>query len=364
MAATIKDVASRAGVALGTVSRVINGFPDVSPSLRQRVEKAIRELNYRPNARAQSFVRDSSPILCYILSNRSFLLPIHSQIFHGVGEYCEEAGYFSLFTKFQYSPDVRPSQLRLPRVLQSHGIADCFILAGANYDNFLEAIEDLGVPYVVLANTLISKKARSAADQVRFDDFQGAYEATEYLIHLGHRHIWYMGDIALPWYKTRHDAYRQAMEENGLEPLTLTAAFSDDAFTNGQAAVEMLLEKVEPATAIFAGKDQMAYGVLEGLRQHGLEVPKDISLIGFGGQFEESNLPHLTTVYVDGEEVGWQLAKMAVQKIKAADKKLPEVVVPTRLVRRGTCRPPGARQAAVRTPASRARHGAVVRAAR
>ena len=146
MAVTIKDVATRAGVALGTVSRVINGFPDVNPRLREKVERTIRELNYRPNARAQSFVRDASPIICYILSNRDFVHPIHSRILQGVEEYCEEAGFFVLYTKFQYTDETQAAELRLPRVLQSHGISDCVILAGTNYDNFVDAVEDLASP--------------------------------------------------------------------------------------------------------------------------------------------------------------------------------------------------------------------------
>ncbi len=345
MAVTIKDVASRAGVALGTVSRVINGFPDVNPRLREKVERTIRELNYRPNARAQSFVRDASPILCYILSNRDFVHPIHSRILQGVEEYCEEAGFFVLYTKFQYTAETPGAELRLPRVLQSHGISDCVILAGTNYDNFVEAVEDLGVSYVLLGNNFITRKRQDACDQVRFDEFRGAYEAAQYLIHLGHKQIWYLGDVALPWFQVRYEGYVKAMTEHGLAPQAQTASLSDDAFTNGHACLEMILEKGCPVTAVFAGNDELAYGAWEALRHHGLDVPRDVSLIGFGGQYGPLRIPRLTTVEVDSEEVGWQLAKMAVQKTKAPKQKLLEMVVPTTLAKHGSCRPlpPGKR---------------------
>jgi LacI family transcriptional regulator len=357
MAVTIKDVATRAGVALGTVSRVINSFPDVNPRLRERVEKAIRELNYRPNARAQSFVRDASPIICYILSNRNFVHPIHSRILQGVEEYCEEAGFFVLYTKFQYTAGTESAELRLPRVLQSHGISDCVILAGTNYDNFVDAVEDLGVSHVLLGNNFITRKHQEPFDQVRFDEFRGAYEAAQYLIHLEHRHIWYIGDTALPWFKMRYEGYARAMTEHGLQPQAQTASLSDDAFTNGHASLEMILEKSLPMTALFAGNDDLAYGAWEGLRHHGLEVPKDVSLIGFGGQYGPLKIPRLTTVEVDSEEVGWQLAKMAVQKTKSPKQKLPEVVVPTSLAKHGSCRPipPGKKNSARLTTISRSR---------
>src|SRR5215469_9586263 len=156
MAVTIKDVANRAGVAVGTVSRVVNNQPDVNPKLRERVQRALKELNYRPNARAQSFARNSSPVGSFILSNRDFLHPFHSRVLQGVEEYCEESGYFVLYPRFRYSPTVAASEMQLPSVLQSHGIADCVILAGANFENFTKSLDKRGLNYVLLANNFHS----------------------------------------------------------------------------------------------------------------------------------------------------------------------------------------------------------------
>src|SRR5215471_21592890 len=114
MAVTIRDVANRAGVAVGTVSRVLNNRPDVNPKLRERVQRALKELDYRPNARAQSFARNSSPVVSFILSNRDFLHPFHSRVLQGVEEYCEESGFFVIYTRFRYSPTVPNGELQLP----------------------------------------------------------------------------------------------------------------------------------------------------------------------------------------------------------------------------------------------------------
>jgi DNA-binding LacI/PurR family transcriptional regulator len=79
-------------------------------------------------------------------------------VLQGVEEYCEEAGYFVIYTRFRYSPDTRPAELQLPSVLQSHGIADCVILAGANYENFTGILEKRGIHYVLLVNNFASKR--------------------------------------------------------------------------------------------------------------------------------------------------------------------------------------------------------------
>jgi LacI family transcriptional regulator len=336
---TIRDVARHAGVAVGTVSRVVNNLPDVNPELRKRVQSALEELKYRPNARARSFARNSSPTVSFILSNRDFLHPFHSHVLQGVEEYCEESGYFVIYTRFRYSPTTRASELRLPSVLQSHGIADCVILAGANYENFTSILEKSGINYVLLANNFVTRRRREPYDQVRFDDYSGAVEATNYLIQLGHKHIWYIGDTSVPWYRTRHEAYAKTMAEAGLQPKAQTLGLSDDRFLNGLNSMKMILEQKAPVTAVLAGADDVAFGAWEALRLQGLEVPRDISLIGFDDQYAQSRVPALTSVHVETAEVGRQLARMAITKISLKGQRSPEVVLGTKLMKRETCRP-------------------------
>jgi DNA-binding LacI/PurR family transcriptional regulator len=339
MAITIRDVARRAGVAVGTVSRVVNNQPDVNPELRERVQHALKELNYRPNARAQSFARNSSPVVSFILSNRDFLHPFHSRVLQGVEEYCEESGYFVIYTRFRYSPTVAPSELQLPSVLQSHGIADCVILAGANFENFTKSLDKRGLHYVLMANNFFGNERRESVDQVRFDDFSGAMEATQYLISLGHRAIWFIGETSVPWYRNRYEGYCKAMKEAGLEPLGQTLALSDDQFLNGMNSTQMILEQDRRVTAVLAGNDEIAHGVWECLLKAGLEVPRDVSLIGFDDQHGMGRLHSLTSVRVEATEIGRQLAKMAITKIKSRGQRLPEVLLSTSLVKRETCRP-------------------------
>ena len=339
MAITIRDVASKAGVAVGTVSRVVNNRPDVNPKLRERVQRALKELNYRPNARAQSFARNSSPVVSFILSNRDFLHPFHSRVLQGVEEYCEESGYFVLYTRFRYSPTVGPAELQLPSVLQSHGIADCVILAGTNFENFANSLDKRGLSYVLLANNFVGTDPRPPYDRVRFDDVAGAAEAVRYLQALGHKEIFFVGDTSYPWYRNRYDGYSKAMAEHGLRASAQTLGLSDNPFLNGIKSIQMALEQKRSITAVLAGNDEIAHGVYEGLLKAGRDVPRDVSLIGFDDQHGMGRLESLTSVRVEATEVGRQLAKMAIEKIKSRGVRVPEVTLTTTLIKRDTCRP-------------------------
>ncbi|MCE5308216.1 MAG: LacI family transcriptional regulator [Acidobacteriales bacterium] len=338
MPANMKDVAKKAGVSVGTVSRVINQNPTIDPVLRQRVEKAIAELNYRPNTWARSLVNDVAPCISFVLSNRSFLHPVHSRILQGVEEYCDAAEYFVLYSRLRYRRETASAELDLPRVLRSHGIADCVILAGTNFDNLVEALEKQQVPFVLLANNFVTHGGRVPVDQVRWNDVAGARAATEYLIELGHREIWYIGDASLPWLRAPLEGYQKAMEAHGLDPREQIAALSDNGFLNGRASVDMIVERNLPMTAIFADAE-VAYGAWEALRLHGLKVPGDVSMVVLGEQEGWSDVVPLTYVSVDLVETGRQLAKMAIEKMKSPGARFPEVVVPMDLIRRGTCRP-------------------------
>jgi DNA-binding LacI/PurR family transcriptional regulator len=339
MAVTVRTVARQAGVSVGTVSRVLNNRPDVNGVLRERVERALKKLNYRPNARAQSLARNSSPVVSFILSNRDFLHPFHSRVLQGVEEYCEESGFFVIYTRFRYSPTVAPGDLQLPSVLQSHGIADCVILAGSNFETFTRSLDKRGLKYILMVNNFSSKEKREPFDQVRFDDFDGAFEATRYLADLGHRAIWFIGDTSLPWFLNRYEGYCKAMKERGLEPCAQVIGLSDDRFVNGLGSVSMILDRGKSITAVLAGNDEIAHGVWEGLLKAGLDVPRDVSLVGFDDQHGMGRLQSLTSVRVDAREVGRQLAKMAILKIKSKARHIPEVLVPTTLMKRETCRP-------------------------
>ncbi len=324
---------------MGTVSRVLNRHANVGFALKQRVEAAILELDFRPNVRAQSFSRDSSPVLSFVVGNRDLLHPFHSRILRGVSEECERQGYFVIYSMFRYDPGTPAAQLQLPSVLRTHGIAECIILAGTNYPNLVECLEQYDIKYVLLANNYVSQRPREPFDQVCFDEIRAAYGATQYLIDLGHRDIWYIGDTAQPWDRNRYKGFAAAVQEAGLPLNAQTVGLADGHFANGLRNTDIILDQKRPMTAIFAATDEVAFGAVEALRQRSLNVPDDISVVGFDDQPHPFYSLELTTVRVEAEEIGRQLARMAIARVQSPSQVLREVIVPTKLMKRGTCRP-------------------------
>jgi LacI family transcriptional regulator len=338
--ATIVDVATKANVSLGTASRVLNNRRNVDPELRRRVMEAARSLRYVRAERGRPVLRETCPLISFVLSNREFHHPMHARMLQGAEEFCEDLGYFVVFKRLDYSGSTPISELKLPLLLRQHGIADCLILAGTNYPNLIEATTCAAAPYVLYGNNLMGAAPHAGVDQVRSDDVGGVIEAVRYLVRLGHSRICFIGDTAFPWFRNRYEGYLEAMREADLEPMAQTVGLAEDSFRNGFSSAEVVLRQGLKPTAILAGSDHLALGVWEQLRLNGLRVPDDCSLIGFDDiPDSRSTNPPLTTVHNPFLELGRELARMAIEKAKSPFSPLPEVVLPTHLLMRGTTWP-------------------------
>lgn len=337
---TIVDVATKAGVSLGTASRVLNNRRDVDSELRRRVMDAVRNLGYVRGDHGRRATRETCPIITFVLSNREFLHPMHARMLQGAEQYCEELGYFVVFKRLEYAASTPAAELGLPALLREHGIADCLILAGTNYPNLIEATIAAGVPYVLYRNNLVGTAPHEGADQARADDRAGSIEAVRYLARLGHRRICFIGDISQPWFANRYEAYCSVLNEARLEPMAQTVGLAGDSFRNGFASTEAILRQGIRPTAIFAASDHVALGVLEQLRRRGVRVPEDCSVVGFDDLPDARvTSPPLTTVHNPFFELGRELGRMAIEKANSPCAALPEVVLPTELVLRGTTWP-------------------------
>ncbi len=338
---TIKEVARKAGVGIATVSRVINNSRRVDPGTRKRVLAVIRSLGYRPNASGRRLVKKSAEMVCFVLSNREFMNPFHSGILYGVERYLSQAGQDVVFSNLHYSGSTPPARLALPRILTERGIADGFILAGTNYTNLVTAMDLLEVPYVVFGNNLVGEARHPRADAVYYDDRSTARGLVERLIALGHRDIWFVGDVRMPWFRRRAESYRVAMQVHGLPLreyiLPYTGDYRDYAVAYGVQAMEQILAERQPITAVVAGNDGIAYGAWRALGRGGRRVPQDISLVGFD-DVQEAALtdPPLTTVRVPTEELGRACAQLLLEKLKARGAPQAPIIVPTEIVERGS----------------------------
>lgn len=330
---TIRDVARRAGVGVGTVSRVLNEGANVSPETRSRVQAAMRKLDFRPHAQARRIMRRSSGMVCFLLSNRVFMHSFHARILQGVENCASALKQQVIYAVAHYDPKTPPDRISLPPILQERGWVDGLILTGLVYGNFLQRIQSLQIPFVALGNNVVTSDGAGDFDLVGFDEYKGTREAAEYLVRCGHREIMFAGDVSFPWFKQRYRGYLAALRPHKLKPFCLTSR-SGGAFTEyGEKTAQRLLAHRPRATAVVAGNDEIAYGVWRGMLHHGLKVPGDVSLVGFDDREEASLMdPPLTTVRVHKEEIGDALMRLLLDKLRHAGGPHTKRILSTELV--------------------------------
>ncbi|MGI8960594.1 MAG: LacI family DNA-binding transcriptional regulator, partial [Bryobacteraceae bacterium] len=284
---------------------------------------------------------EKSNVIAFMLANRDLLHNFQARVLFGSEAYCASQNRELLFMSFRYSPEIHPKELHLPKILSQRGIVRALILGGTNSSNMLAALHEREIPFAVLGNNVIGDWTRSEYDAVYSDDVQGAFDLTSELIANGHRDIWFIGDVELPWYARCARGYRESMRRAGLEP-RLSEIHSDD-HQLGYLAMRSILARGEPVTAVFAGSDQIARGVYEALRQSGLEIPQDISVAGFNDSEGALMTPPLTSVREFPDELGKHLAEFVVRRVQKPDRQPQRLTIPTQVVVRESTRSISAR---------------------
>jgi DNA-binding LacI/PurR family transcriptional regulator len=327
------EIARLAKVSPATVSRVINKTARVSPQTLGRIRLAAKRLGVDVRRK-----KNPSKLLVFLLGNRSVLHPFHSQVLIAAEAYCAERDYSLVFFPIHYSANVPWDAIHPPRLLQRADLVDGFIVAGTNTRNLLELLTNIGLPSAVFGDTMQGTWKKEHHDVVWIDDITGGYEVARYLQSLGHRRIWYVANTGLTWFQRRYQGYCRAMKEAGLEPLAGSLE-SDKEHEVGFLATKRIWTRDGGADAIFAGSDATCHGVYAALRDLGLSVPQDVSVVGFNDTPEATVLhPALTSVRVFPEQVGRSLAELVLNRCE--DPGLPplERMIPTQLVRRESCR--------------------------
>jgi DNA-binding LacI/PurR family transcriptional regulator len=326
------DLAKRAKVSTATISRVARGQSNVDPAIRARVMRAAEEIGIDLEQRRH----EKATIIAFILSNRDVLHSFQARILLGAENYCSSQNRELLFMSFRYSPSVPAKELHLPQILSQRTLVRAAILGGTNSPNLLEALREQGVPFSVLGNNVIGSWNPAEYDAVYSDDVQGAFDLTAQLIADGHRDIWFIGDVDLPWYARCALGYRKSMQQAGLTP-RMSEIHSDERQL-GYLAMRSILSRREPVTAVFAGSDPIARGVYDAIRQSGLSIPDDISVAGFNDSEAALLYPPLTSVREFPEELGRHLAEFVLRRLQAPDKKPQQLTIPTRVIVRESTR--------------------------
>lgn len=338
---TIKDVAKKAGVSTATVSRVLNNSGYFDADTARKVKVAVEALGYRRNVHWERLVRNESRTVCFLLGNRESLNSTQVKMLLACERVMAEAGYDLVFSLHRYDAEMKAGNLNLPRLIAQQGSVDGVILAGVHHDNFLDALDKLKLPYVIVGNTYIGRKEKLRQDAIVYDDVSGCFEAIEYLIRLRHQRIAFVGNTKLPWFQRRYEGYQQAMKKAGLKEITVTDDWNVHYIEYGKLAAAELLRRTTTPTAIFCGNDEIAGGVWKALLSRSIEMPREMSLVGFGDREEFSILePSLTTISVFQEKIGEELARMLLQKLKNPGTKLEAKIFPCQLMERNSCSVP------------------------
>ncbi len=329
---TIRDVASKAEVSIATVSRVVNSNRPVHPDIRDRVLKAIQELDYRPNYLARGLRQRNTCMIGLIIPDNSN--PFYAELARAIEDAGFAAGYSVILCNSDLSEEKQQAYVD---VLLSHQV-DGVILINMLLPP-LQSIERIlaeNIP-IVLANidTLVP-----IMDQVMVNNHQGGYLAGQYLLRLNHRR---MGCITfsqpLSYVTSRIVGFRQALAEVGIELTTENFAIGNGRYESGYKAMQELHLRCPDLTAVFVFNDMMALGAMNALHTQGIRVPEDLSIIGYDNIFYASAFePALTTIAQPIAAIGQECIAQLLERIQQPEKQPAHITLPVELIERSSCR--------------------------
>jgi LacI family transcriptional regulator len=337
---TIVDVAEEAGVSYTTVSRVLNSKGSVKPETRERVLMAMTRLGYVVDQRARSLAGGHSQVIGLLVHDvgTSYI----GEIIRGIDAELASAQYDLLL----YTTHRRKTKESAHVVTLTRGMADGLLLVlPRDPGAYLETLRQHRFPHVLIDH----RGGDEEAPAVAAANWQGAYNATEYLAELGHRRIGFItGAMDQICAQDRLAGYETALADYGIT-FDPELVYDGDFFQPlGYAGACTLLGLAQPPTAIFASNDVSAFGVMEAVREHGLRIPNDVSVLGFDDIPQAAHVhPALTTVRQPLEEMGRTATRMLLERIQDPQLPVKRVELPTKLVLRQSCCPEKSRTGGV-----------------
>lgn len=329
---TIFDVAEQAGVSYGTVSRVINDNPHVKAATRERVLSVMRELGYVVNRQARSLAGGRSQMIGVLVPDLG--TGYIGEIMRGIDAELSRAGYdLVLYTTHREETKEASYVASLTR-----GTAEGLLLVlPSSPSSYLETLRAHDFPFVLIDHQGINDQGPA----VGATNWQGAFNATEYLVQLGHQEIGFItGALDLGCSRDRLAGYEAALRTHHIPYTSDYVCFGDFFQPSGFSCAHALLTRPDRPTAIFASNDVMAMGVMEAVRVCGLRVPEDVSVIGFDDIPQSALLyPPLTTVRQPLEKMGQVATQMLLDMLDNPDQPASRIELPTELVARGSTIP-------------------------
>jgi LacI family transcriptional regulator len=329
MPVTLLEVARYAKVSTATVSRFLNGTAKVEQDKREAIENAIAELSFSPNLFARG-LKTGRTMTVGVLT-QAIESPFYALALKGIEVGLQPTGHSPIIVSGHWDA---PTDMASLRVLTSRRVDGLIVLTGSMTDADVYKVAHM-LPVVITERTLHGPNLHS----IMLDQLQGGILATEHLIRLGHTRIAHIaGDKDRPDARLRYEGYLQAHRAAGITPDPKLYALGDYSYKGGLAAMQRILSTGAPLSAVFCSNDETAFGARLALHERGLQVPQDVSVVGFDDTpASEFMTPPLTTVRQPVFEMGLYATSSLLKMMgyPAQDIELP----PLKLVVRGTTRP-------------------------
>ncbi|MFW8053539.1 LacI family DNA-binding transcriptional regulator [Vagococcus fluvialis] len=329
---TIKDIAKYTGVSPTTVSNVIHGRDEkVSPETKDKVNKALKELNYTANMGGRLLAKHGSKIIGMIIQDTEaeqeefYDNPYYGELIQAVESQVKKHGYFMMFHRVaDFEEGARLAQM---------WHLESLIVSGASSSDVPKWEERVSVPIVFVDTYGIEKEQPKL--NVGIEDTKGAYELTDYLLNRNHQNILFLakGENSESWVGAdfkRAQGVKQAMENRGLTPVFLSMPTT---YKNYQPFVHQeLIPKLTDVTAIFCASDLLAVQIISELYQKGIKVPEDISIVSFDGTLlSRYATPKITSMSQDITLKAKAVVELAVEGILEGPQLIKKVVLETKL---------------------------------
>ncbi|WP_328946218.1 LacI family transcriptional regulator [Streptomyces sp. NBC_00250] len=332
---TLEEVAARAGVGRGTVSRVINGSPRVSEQAKAAVEQAVAELGYVPNRAARALAGSRTDAVALVIPEteaRLFAEPYFLDIIRGVSSELADADKQLLLTLIRSEQE----RQRFEQYLAAQRVDGVLLVSVHASDPLPDQVRALGLPAVLNGR-------RTEDERVAFVDSDNTGAGRTAVAHLtarGRRAVATItGPLDMYVARCRLDGYREGLEEAGIAPDETLVANGDFTEDGGRRAMRQLLDRRPDLDAVFAASDVMAAGARSVLREAGRRVPEDVALVGVDDSAVARHMdPPLTSVRQPIEEMGRTMARLLLQEIAAPSEpdEQPRQMLPTELVVRAS----------------------------